>query len=193
MGQSSNGERGAYDQLLMDARIKGEVGVYKHMKRPTEPTSRLGFRGKKVKKSDLKLIAVKMAEAAKHNPSLKLAADNIASRVESIKAQERAKQKKTPERVISVEEARELLRQIEAQQPKPQPKAEQPTKPQTKAEQPKAVQQKPVEAAKPQPPPLNEFELRKRLLAEQKAKLANSLKVEQFGRNVYLKCKNVVE
>ena len=54
---SSDGGQCMYKNCLDDARAKGTVGIHKHMKCPTDPTSRLGFVGKPASKKTLKELA----------------------------------------------------------------------------------------------------------------------------------------
>jgi FtsZ-interacting cell division protein ZipA len=189
MGQYSGAHMDHYVRLLVKSQNEGTVGINQHMKLPTEPTSRLGFRGKKAKKSDLKLIAAKMVESAKKDPRLLPAALNAMNQAGSAKQEHTHsthKERTSKAQTMSVEEARKLLAQIEAVQP--QPKAEEPS-------QPKQVEKvRRVEAAKPEPKmdEYQEYQLRQKLLKEQKAKMAATLKVEQYGRNVFLHIKNSV-
>jgi predicted nuclease with TOPRIM domain len=194
MSQLANGPHMAhYEKLLTDARVKGEAGVHLHLKLPQPPTSRLGFRGKKVKKSDAKLIAAKLIEAAKRDPSLIPAALNVARRVEGFKSQERAKQhtKKDTGKTTQqqIEEARQLVKKLEAEQLKVhQAHLE------VKVVKVEASKTKMTEVLKPLPPRVetkfSEFELRQKLLDEHKAKLAADLKVRQFGNRINIKCRN---
>jgi len=153
-----------YERLLVESQVNGTADINQHMRRPTESTSRLGFRGKKVKKADLKLIAEKLAKVAQRNPNFVKAANNMASITEGLKAQERMKQK--PGKQNQIEEARKLLKQLEAKQAR-------------------AVQNK----STTQTNSLDEYSLRQKLLAEQKAKLAGKLEIKQYG-NVFLKPRN---
>lgn len=66
-----------YNKLLQDSRNRDDVGVNKHMRVSQPPTSRLGFKGKKVAKKDLVEITEKLTKAAKHNPQLQKAAQNL--------------------------------------------------------------------------------------------------------------------
>ena len=198
MGKYSGAHMARYEVQLMKAHIEGKAGINQHMVLPTDPTSRLGFRGKKAKKADLKLIAAKLSDSAKRNPELLKAALNVAAKIEGFKAQEKAKQQAhktehkprtttmTPEQI---EEARKLLRQLEAQeavkapQPKPATQVKQAEVKAVKAKEPTTIHER-------EPTKFNEYELRQKLLNEQKAKMAASLKVNQFGRDVFLTLKN---
>ena len=67
-----------YQALLQSAKQEGKVGIHFHMSRPTTPTSRLGFAGRKASKKDLKAIAERMLESAMKDPTLINAAVNMA-------------------------------------------------------------------------------------------------------------------
>jgi hypothetical protein len=165
-----------YNELLADSRVEGKVGINQYMFRPTEPTSRLGYRGKKVKKSDAKIIAAKLIEAAKRDPSLIPAALNAVRKVEGFKAQERAKQhsKKNVGKTTQqqIEEARKMVKRLEEAQLKSNQSA-----PAAKVNAPQETR-------------FDEYELRQKLLKEAKDKMAADLKVSQFGKDVFIKCRN---
>jgi hypothetical protein len=193
MAQGKNGGIGIYDRLLMEARMKGEVGVNLHMKRPTEIESRLGYRGKPLSKKAKVELAEKMKEAAQRNPALRAAADNCARIAENLKAEGKkaAKKEAKPERTMSVEEVRALLKQLEAQ--------EKPTPVQVKAPvqaQPKPAPKKdegPTVYLSKEPKPETKFDehyLRQKLLAEAKAKLARNMEVVQYSDNIIIKTRN---
>ena len=69
-----------YAQMLGAARAQTPelVGVSAHMRRPTTPTSRLGFKGKRPSKKDMAEIAQRLLNQAQSNPALIKAAINMA-------------------------------------------------------------------------------------------------------------------
>jgi len=53
-----------YKRVYQAALEQNQVGVYLHMRRPTAPLSRLGFRGKRPSKKTLKELAEKLLDKA---------------------------------------------------------------------------------------------------------------------------------
>lgn len=98
-----------YESILQTARENGQVGVNKHMRQPTEPTSRLGFRGKRARKKDLKEIMPRLVKTAKRRPELLGAAVNIMRLVgdhRKVEQTPRAKATETPKaKAVEVVEA----------------------------------------------------------------------------------------
>jgi hypothetical protein len=180
MSQWSGQGMGTYEKRLKTARDQGIVGVHHHMHRPTEPTSLMGYKGKRPNNKTLELTAEKLQLAAKTNPGLQAAADNAARLLSIAKAGDKAKETakkatQAPKATVSKNEAAELqvmIDQLKAAQATPTPKAN-------------------AEVPKPQPPPLPKAQaeartfdpdvLRKKAKAEHLKRIADSLQVPQYG------------
>jgi seryl-tRNA synthetase len=177
MSQWSGQGMGNYEKRLNKARTDGVVGVHNHMRRPTAPAERLGYKGKKPNNKTMEELAEKMALLAKTRPELKQAAQNLASLVSANKPEKaqaqplRKDEKQLQERIEQLKAAQPKTEAKPKEAPKSQPKAQVQTLP-PRIEAPKVVE---VNGKTFDPEAL-----RKKAKAEQIKKLAEDMKVPQY-------------
>lgn len=157
-----------YEKCLADAKEKGLSGIHLHLRRQTEPTSRLAFRGKKVSKKSLPDIAQSLQEAAEKNPSLKPYANNMAKYLPASAAK-----KKT---VNEVDLMNEIIKLREKES--------------TTIKTIMAPMQPLITATKVSSFESDDSKLREKIRQEALNKVAKALDIPQYGRRVYLKTKN---
>ena len=184
MGLYSGRGMSEYEKLLFDARGNRSVGVNHHLRRPQPSDSRLGFAGKKPKKSTI-LLVERALRPVKDKPELAKAYANIKARADQIRPLRKGKDNESePENAKLQRELKRLqeenskLRQTVAQEPvKPvSVKAEAPTPPKLN------VAQEVVEVVS-EPTLTHERleELRNKIRQAAIDKVAQDLKVEHYS------------